>query len=253
MTDFKLPERQYRQSKMLNNVDELKSGEKALFFQLKLTFSAHVKMQEEIITMREQDNRVQEELTTLRRKMHEMRAEMSTFADVDSVKNKALEKQQRLTIERQELGTRVGEMQRRQQQMRAELQRLKQQLTDNEQHQQVNLERKNILYFFAQICALEKKWAYAQQNNYAIRDALEARKAETDIAGAKSQCMQVVFTLKHRKTLLALGALRPSTISSRALLATKSAAFRHATATVTCRHTLFYTRHFLVDLSQRFE
>jgi hypothetical protein len=31
--------------------------------------------------------------------------------------------------------------------------------------------------------ALEKKWAYAQQNNYAIRDAVETRKAETDVEG----------------------------------------------------------------------
>jgi hypothetical protein len=31
--------------------------------------------------------------------------------------------------------------------------------------------------------ALEKKWAYVQQNNYTIKDALETRRAETDIEG----------------------------------------------------------------------
>lgn len=104
-----------------------------------------------------------------------MASEMEKFQDIEALRRETEEKRTTLQSDYAELEKEVSVSKERANQIQSETDSLKRELDENDAH--------------IQIVNLEKKLQYVEQNNFALRDAVEARQAETNTAPVREQVM----------------------------------------------------------------
>uniref|UniRef100_A0A914W2R0 Uncharacterized protein n=1 Tax=Plectus sambesii TaxID=2011161 RepID=A0A914W2R0_9BILA len=152
----------------------------------------HVRLQEELLKMDDMEEKAREELESLKIKIAEMDDEMGVFNDLDTLKESVEQKREGLQAERSRLETTVVEAREALKKLQAESTAIKAKLNENDAYQQV--------------VNAEKKLQYVEQNNYALRETVEARSAETNVGPVKEQVLEMIAN--YNTTLVTLAATR---------------------------------------------
>merc|ERR1711936_1176690 len=106
-----------------------------------------------------------------------MDEEMVTFSDLDRLRTEAEEKRNKLESEREELsGRREGALQNLQD-VQLEYESLKKNLNDNET--------------YIQLTNLERKWQVVEQNNFAVSEFINNKKAESNFEPIKNRVLKL--------------------------------------------------------------
>merc|ERR1719510_2922191 len=132
------------------------------------------------------EDKIKTEMTTLKEKMGRMEEEMVTFSDLDRLRQEAEEKRQRLEEERSELqGRREGVLQAMEESQK-QLEEIKKALSDNDTH--------------IQLSNLERRWQVAEQNNFAISEFINNKKAESNYEPIKNKVLKLQW--EYNKMLI---------------------------------------------------
>jgi len=111
---------------------------------------------------------------------------MVTFSDLDRLRQEAEEKRQRLEEERGELqGRREGVLQAMEESQKS-LEEMKKALSDNDTH--------------IQLSNLERRWQVAEQNNFAISEFINNKKAESNYEPIKNKVLKLQW--EYNKMLI---------------------------------------------------
>ncbi|XP_060563519.1 intraflagellar transport protein 74 homolog [Ruditapes philippinarum] len=122
------------------------------------------KLREDLEKVEQLEDKINTELVMLREKISTMETELVTFRDLDSLKKKSEEKKQKLMSDRIILQKRKETFKRQLQQLSSKYDGLKATLNDNET--------------YSQLGNLERKWQHHEQNNFVMRDFINAKTME---------------------------------------------------------------------------
>lgn len=123
------------------------------------------------------EEKIKTEMTTLKEKMTNMDEEMVTFSDLDKLRQDAEAKRTKLQVEQDELkGRREGVIQNMQDSQLA-FDSAKKALNDNET--------------YIQLTNLERKWQVVEQNNFAISEFINNKRAESNFEPIKNRVMKL--------------------------------------------------------------
>ncbi|XP_042907610.1 intraflagellar transport protein 74 homolog [Parasteatoda tepidariorum] len=126
------------------------------------------------------ETKIQQELETLQQKITSMEKEMIVYSDLGALKTAAEEKKDKL-IEEDKILKKQKEYSKK---VVGEINTLyetqKNKLNDNET--------------YTQLCNLERRWQYLEQNNFAMLDFIASKKAQTDYSKGK-QCVKETLAL----------------------------------------------------------
>ncbi|XP_052222325.1 intraflagellar transport protein 74 homolog [Dreissena polymorpha] len=122
------------------------------------------KLREDLEKVEQLEDKIQTELAMLREKIANMEAELVTFRDLDSLQRKSDDKKQKLQADRVILQKRKETFKRNLKQLNATYEKLKSDLNDNET--------------YTQLGNLERKWQHHEQNNFVMKDFINAKTME---------------------------------------------------------------------------
>merc|ERR1712012_760745 len=111
------------------------------------------------------EEKIQTEMVTLKEKMSRMDEEMLTFSDIDKLRREAEEKRQMLEAEKMDLNNRREGVMQQLQEIQLTHENLKRSLNDNET--------------YIQLTNLERRWQVVEQNNFAVSEFINNKKAES--------------------------------------------------------------------------
>merc|ERR1719244_959484 len=112
------------------------------------------------------EEKIKTEMTTLKEKMTTMDEEMVTFSDLDKLRQDAEIKRKKLEVEQSELESRREGVIQNMQEAQQAYDTLKKSLNDNET--------------YIQLTNLERKWQVVEQNNFAVSEFINNKRAESN-------------------------------------------------------------------------
>ncbi|XP_052778155.1 intraflagellar transport protein 74 homolog [Mya arenaria] len=122
------------------------------------------KLRDDLEKVEQLEDKINTELVMLKEKIATMETELVTFRDLDSLRRKSEEKKQKLQSDRVILAKRKETFKRTLKQLNSTYESLKSTLNDNET--------------FTQLGNLERKWQHHEQNNFVMRDFINAKTME---------------------------------------------------------------------------
>jgi len=123
------------------------------------------------------EEKIKTEMTTLKEKMTRMDEEMQTFSDLDKLRREAEEKRNLLEVEKEELNSRREGVMQNLHEAQLTYDSLKKNLNDNET--------------YIQLTNLERKWQVLEQNNFAISEFINNKKAESNFEPIKNRVLKL--------------------------------------------------------------
>lgn len=123
------------------------------------------------------EDKIKAEMATLKEKMVKMEEEIETFSDLDKLRREAEEKRRRLEDERVELTSRRTGVLEALDEVKQKFEACKKTLNDNET--------------YIQLTNLERKWQMLEQNNFALSEFVQNKKAESNYEPIKNKVMKL--------------------------------------------------------------
>lgn len=131
----------------------------------------HARLQSDLEKVQQLETKITDELNSLKEKIAKMQEELVKYNDLNSLKRGAEEKRSLLTQEKNELQETRSSMKGDVQQLSTDYEEKKSKLDQNET--------------YVQLGNLERKWQHLEQNNFAIKDYIAQKSAESSFGGMK--------------------------------------------------------------------
>lgn len=112
------------------------------------------------------EEKIKDEMEVLEKKMRSMEDEMIVYSDLDKLKTSSDEKQRYLTEERTQLAKQRDYIKQALTELQDQYDHVRTQLNENETHMQLT--------------NLERKWQHVEQTNFAMKEFIATKLAETD-------------------------------------------------------------------------
>jgi intraflagellar transport protein 74 len=126
----------------------------------------NAKLQMDLQKIDQLELKITQEMQMLNEKIEKMTSELEVYRDLDKLKAEAEAKKKKLAEDKQILNRRRDVLKRTMQQLGAQYEALKIQLSENET--------------YVQLSNLERKWQHNEQNNFVVKEFIAAKTCETD-------------------------------------------------------------------------
>jgi len=144
----------------------------------------HAKLQSDLEKVEQLEAKITEELNSLKDKINKMTEELETYTDLNTLRRNAEEKKDLLTQEKDDL-------QSSKQQFKQDVK----ELNKSYDEKKVALEENET---YVQLGNLERKWQHLEQNNFAMRDYISQKTAETSYAPLKENVNAWVYQINQQ-------------------------------------------------------
>ncbi|XP_057299640.1 intraflagellar transport protein 74 homolog [Hydractinia symbiolongicarpus] len=143
----------------------------------------HARLQSDLEKVQQLETKITDELNSLKEKIAKMQEELTTYNDLNSLKRGAEEKRSLLTQEKNELQETRSSMKGDVQQLSTDYEEKKSKLEQNET--------------YVQLGNLERKWQHLEQNNFAIKDYIAQKSAESNFGGMKENVDTLLYQINQ--------------------------------------------------------
>ncbi|KAK2157503.1 hypothetical protein LSH36_190g05020 [Paralvinella palmiformis] len=136
------------------------------------------KLHQDLQKVEQLEAKISQELEMLKTKIPNQREQLETFSDLDKVKADGEMKKKKLVEDKMILHKRIEVLKKTVMQLTQEYEALKAQLADNET--------------YTQLGNLERKWQHHEQNNFVMKDFIEAKNQESDYCSRNKRVTNVI-------------------------------------------------------------
>ncbi|XP_065069175.1 intraflagellar transport protein 74 homolog [Rhopilema esculentum] len=136
------------------------------------------RLQMDLEKVNQLESKITTELDSLKKRIDKMTEEIALYSDIDGVKKQAEEKRKLLMSEKEELLSQRETLKQDVKNLSSQYDAMKAQLQENET--------------FIQLGNLERKWQHLEQNNFAMKEYIAQKKAESDYGSLKDEISNAV-------------------------------------------------------------
>lgn len=144
----------------------------------------HSRLQQEVEKIQQLETKIKTELESLTTKINTMTKELGTYSDLNTLKQNATAKKQLLGEEKQELIDKKGKYKNDVQELSQKYDAVKKELADNDTHTQLG--------------NLERKWQHLETNNFAMKEFIAQKAAESNVDGLREEVTGLVYGINQQ-------------------------------------------------------
>lgn len=143
----------------------------------------HRRLNLDLEKVKQLESKITTELDSLKEKIDTMSEELNTYNDIDGLKSRAEDKRTQLVKEKEDLLSQRKTLKKDVQSLSSQYDAMKAQLQENET--------------YTQLGNLERKWQHLEQNNFAMKEYIAQKNAESNYLSLKEDIAQNVQNINH--------------------------------------------------------